>query len=1394
MEHNIKNNLSPLIIEFVQDHICILDIEGNIIITNKAWDRFALENGWDVSIKWEGINYFDVCHRAIRNGDKEVSNFLFSIKRLLDGEIEDFSFQYDCHTVTKKRWFRLQASLINYNNQKYILLIHRDITELIEHHNQLIEKDKLYNDAQRIAHFGTWDWKIKDNTLSWSDEVYRIFGLKPQQFEANYKTFLKYVHPEDRDFVINAVNDAVYNNKPYNITHRIILPDGQEKIVREVGYVYRESSEPIRMIGVVHDITEQEKIKNALIVSEEQLHKEKEAIRIYLDIVGVMIIVLDKMGNVILANKKTCEVLGYSEDEIIGTNWFEHYIPPKIRDKVLNVFKNILMGNLEPVKSYENLVYTKDKKERLVSWKNAYLLDKDGRIDKIISSGEDITDSKSIEVQYESILKTAMEGFWIVDLQGRFIDFNNAYAEMIGYSREELLQMNISDVEAIEDPEDTKRHIQKILNTGYDRFETKHRRKDGTIVDIEVSVTYNATVGERLIVFLRDITERKLSDLAIRKSEEKFRVITEHANSGIVLADIDGNLIYANQAFLDILKYEKDELIGLNFAVFTYPEDLQKEIEYIQEIKNGLRDFYRIEKRYINKLQEIVWIDIAVSCIRGNNKEILNFVAVVIDITKRKKIEFELQRAKEVAEQANRLKSEFLANMSHEIRTPLNIIIGLGYLALQTDLTPRQRDYLNKMQVSAQSLLGIINDILDFSKIEAGHLEIQNTSFTLSELFDQLNNMFAIRAAEKGLEILYSVESKIPNYLSGDYLRLIQILTNLINNAIKFTESGQILISIKIADINESEITLHFSITDSGIGMTQEQIGNLFQPFTQADSSTTRKYGGTGLGLSIVKKLIDKMRGTIWVESIYGSGSVFHFKLPFIIEKINDFVCKLPPPDIQGVKALVVDDNEIARDVLKEMLESFSLKVDTASNGIEALKMIEDVTDEPYSIILIDYKMPHLDGIETVIDLSKRADIGIIKTIIMITAYDNEVIREKAQDIGIKALLTKPVHPSLLYNTILNTFGRDSSYIARDGLQITKIDHYKHVLQGVKVLLAEDHPINQEVAKEILADVGVAVDIASTGLEAYEKARNSGPYDIILMDIQMPVMDGYDAVRKIRTLEKLKEIPIIAMTAHAFKEERDKCIKVGMNDHLAKPINPEELFELLIKYLNKTPYRAHKEKKRYDKSISDMPNQLPGINILSALKRMNYNKQLFLKIVESFVEEFSDIYDKLNNYLNDGNIKDALSTLHSIRGAAGSISANELIEKIVVCEKAIKENKDDKLVRYLFEEIDEEFKNIKRSSGILKKYSKDMQRKDIVINQQRDIINSNDFKNLIDKLRVNDLSALTLFNEIKSKFDVNKELSHIFRELETAINKLDFKYALTIVAQVMDIIEGNKKI
>ena len=484
--------------------------------------------------------------------------------------------------------------------------------------------------------------------------------------------------------------------------------------------------------------------------------------------------------------------------------------------------------------------------------------------------------------------------------------------------------------------------------------------------------------------------------------------------------------------------------------------------------------------------------------------------------------------------------------------------------------------------------------------------------------------MSSVRAEEKGLEIMFSIDSSVPRNLIGDPLRLSQILTNIVNNAIKFTERGEIVVAVKTKELHEDWVLIEFSVSDTGIGMTDEQIAKLFEPFRQADSSTTRKYGGTGLGLSIVKRLVDLMNGRIWVKSTYGVGSVFSIAIPFGVAQEETISCPILPYEIYGMRALVVDDNSISREILKETLQSFSFKVDTASSGKEAIAMVETEGEDPYTLILMDYRMPELDGLETAARLSGNRDVGVRKTIIMVTAFGREEIRQKALEVGIKGFLTKPFQPSTLLNAILEAFGIDKLYEWRNYMADRKrVKSFGH-LKGCRVLLVEDHIINQQVASEILKRAGMVVDIAPNGQEALLKAKNSGPYDAILMDIQMPLMDGYEATRRIRQIKGLESIPIIAITAHAMTEERERCLEAGMNGHVAKPFDPEDLLSVLSISI-KGSHSAIKGSEAIERILA-----MVRVNDLAAIKEFGALKTRLTKANANIVKDIEEAFQRLD--------------------------------------------------------------------------------------------------------------------------------------------------------------------
>ncbi len=655
--------------------------------------------------------------------------------------------------------------------------------------------------------------------------------------------------------------------------------------------------------------------------------------------------------------------------------------------------------------------------------------------------------------------------------------------------------------------------------------------------------------------------------------------------------------------------------------------------------------------------------------VRGIQAATRNRALLRETVQHREALEANQEKLRETIEKLQRIsdyKSEFLANMSHEIRTPMNAIIGMSHLALQTRLTPKQQNYLTKVHGAAHSLLGILNDILDFSKIEAGKMEMESVPFTLDAVLDNLATMLGIRAEEKGLELLFSRPREVPNDLIGDPMRLGQILINLCNNAIKFTDEGQIVVGCNHLETRDDRVMLKFSVQDSGIGMTGEQAGRIFQSFSQADSSTTRKYGGTGLGLSICKHLVERMEGEIGVTSEPGAGSLFTFTARFGTSPAAD---RRPFPlaeDFRGMRALVVDDNAGSRQVLAEILATFFFDCRSVASGPEALEAIgattADPTVNPYDLVLIDWKMPDMDGIAVARQIKKNPDLQKPPRIVLITPFSRSEVIPGPDRLFLDGFAAKPVNPSQVFSTIMAVFDKQPATGRRTRKPAKGRDgHTLDQIMGARVLLVEDNQINQQVATELLESYGLRVTVAHNGREAVERVGRS-PFDIVLMDIQMPEMDGLQATREIRKLPKRATLPIIAMTAHAMAGDREKSLAAGMDDHITKPIDPDRLFEALVCWIpikkRGAPDPSHPAAKQSDPA--DLPERLPGIDLAAGLNRLAGNRKLFVKLLKEFYQDYRDIVPTLRDLLDRDGEEEALRLAHTFKGISGSLGAEAL--------------------------------------------------------------------------------------------------------------------------------------
>jgi len=880
-------------------------------------------------------------------------------------------------------------------------------------------------------------------------------------------------------------------------------------------------------------------------------------------------LLIHRNGKILFINNAALTVIGYTVEEMTGTQIL-NYVAEEYKHAVIDIIKRRDSGESQ-IKDYEINVKTKSGKEKNIIVKTENIIyDNEPSVLSILI---DITERKQNELKIlerelklNTITNSAQDAIIMIDNAGVISFWNNAATKIFGYTEQEVIGQNLHHFLAPE----------RFLPTHHAAFGNFQRTgsgaavgktlelsaicKNGNEITIELSLSAIKLSGEwNAIGIIRDITERKRTEKALAESENLYRTIIETTIDGFYIIDKNGKIIDVNTAYCQASGYSREELLNMHVPEIDVSDsetDVKSRISRM--IKFGYERFETIHR----KKDGTVMI-LAESITYNEEKEV--FYCFHRDITEHKKNLELLKQSKEEAERANKAKSEFLAMMSHEIRTPMNGIIGMTELLLTTKLAKTQREYLESVQTSAYTLLDTINDILDFSKIESGKLDIENIDFNIRELIERSVEILNVKAYIKQIELLYEIEPSLPDIFIGDVLRIRQILMNLVGNAIKFTDDGEIVVSVKYksGDVNaDGKVIIQFSVRDTGIGIPEDKLNHVFQSFAQADNSTTRKYGGTGLGLSISKSLTELMNGKIYVESKIDQGSTFIFEIPLTISKNQKIPTEEKISDIK--KVLIVDDNHTNLRIMQDMLGYWNIESAVASDGYKALDMLSQTkADKKYfDIVILDLHMPQMDGLTVAEKIRQELHLDFEPVILMFSSIEKDNIRELGDKAGIDRYLTKPVKMKDFHDLLLKIKGKIET---KEDIIENFVEEEIIVNSGKTVLIVEDNKINLDLLKAMLSKINVAVLSAENGMEAVEFVKNN-KIDLILMDVHMPVLDGFQATRMIRENE-IGHVIIVALTAIAMQGDREKCLESGMDDYLSKPFKKDELYDIIKKYL-----------------------------------------------------------------------------------------------------------------------------------------------------------------------------------------------------------------------------------
>jgi PAS domain S-box-containing protein len=981
------------------------------------------------------------------------------------------------------------------------------------------------------------------------------------------------------------------------------------------------------------------------------------------------LVTISAHGKITDVNNATERVTGVNRDKLIGTDFADYFTDPgKAREGYQLVFFEGF------VTDYPLAIRHLSGKVTDVLYNASVYRDRNGNILGVFAAARDITETKKIEkalreseTRLRSLFDTTAIGIVVIDEQGLIEEFNPASEIIFAYSKAEVIGQNVNLLMPEPYRSEHNAYLKNHLEDGPSKIIGKERevtgmRKGNEIFPLQLFVGEAKLNNHSIFTgFIQDITKRK----QIESESRHFEAIVQSSDDAIISKTLDGIITSWNPGTEALYGYTAEEMIGVSPLKMYPPDRVAEERYFLERIGQGER-INHYETIRIRKDGTLIDVSMTLSPIFDEAGKVTGISGIARNITQSKQLERELQTAKELAETANRAKSVFLANMSHEIRTPMNALIGLTRLALETELAPQQQDYLHKIQTASQTLLQILNDILDLSKIESGRIDIEHIEFYPTEILQNVYDLLIPNAEEKGLKIFLNVAPEIPMLVLGDPLRTQQVLSNLLSNAIKFTQKGEIHIDMVSEEGGGDDLLLRLSVRDTGIGIDEATLKRLFKPFSQADASTTRKFGGTGLGLVICKHLVELMGGNIFVTSQPNQGSTFSFTVR--CSKGAPYNWNLDSFNLKGTQVVIVDDQEDSSISLKHSLESWQFQVAIALSKKECFQLLDQAeqADKPVDFLLLNWPMKNMDGLNLARELIQAVVQGRLQhrpVIIMVTTYSKEQLLKESVDMSdfLDAILGKPSVPTSLLNIIL----RADQHLGKDyRLLKTPINPYEAArpLRNARILLVEDNRLNQQVIGEFLEKAGLSLSIANHGGEALQWVQKSH-FDGVLMDLQMPEMDGYEATRRIRELPNCRELPIIAMSAAVIPLDNETILSIGMNDSVSKPIIPMELVNTLLRWIKPTadPLALSLPPSPASRELwSDLADKLPGFELRDIMTILNGDQAKLVRMLAAFQEQFVGEAPAIADKIKAGELALAEKLLHRLKGAAGNLGAQDL--------------------------------------------------------------------------------------------------------------------------------------